>query len=190
MKPGQQNLQCADENCHIKKHLPFKCPWRISENQETVAVEYKEAVLYACSANEWMQWTQMHIHLCWQTWPTKTRWVIVSIITFLNRFFWDLSSRPPFFFPGEVNSYIFKRHQFLKHQGYSDLDRAASTVVQSGKVQLRMMGTGWMMIMLHVGFPWFPAALELLSAFQIHSWTPIHSRILILQKYHMKCVLV
>ena len=39
--------------------------------------------------------------------PTETRWVTVSSITFLNRFFWDLSSRLQL---GEVDGYIFKCH--------------------------------------------------------------------------------
>lgn len=115
-------------------------------------MEYKEAVLYACSADEWMQWTQMHIHLCWQTHLQRPGGT--CFITFLNRFS-GLSSRLHSS-PGEVNSYIFKRHQFLKHQGYSQFRQSSLYCCPEWRrFSWGRMGTGWMMIMLHVGFPWF-----------------------------------
>lgn len=144
----------------------------------------QEAVLHALF-EEWMNAMDTDAYTSVLTdSPTKTRWVIAEQVSSgtVQQFH---SS------PGEVNSYIFKRHQFLKHQGYSDLDRAASTVVQSGKVQLRKDGD-WVDDD-HAPCVGFPGSLQhwaVGSAFQIHSWTPIHSRILILQKYHMKCVLV
>ena len=61
--------------------------------------------------------------------PTETRWETVSSITFLNRFFWDLSSRLQL---GEVDGYIFKCHRFLKHQGYSGLDRTTLPLSRVG----------------------------------------------------------
>ena len=67
------------------------------------------------------------------------------------------------------------------------MDRAASTAV---KVQLRKDGDWVDDDHVPCGVPLVPCSTELVSAFQVHSWTPIHSRILILKKYHMKCVLV
>lgn len=39
-------------------------------------------------------------------------------------------------FLGEVYSYIFKCHRFLKHHGYSILDRTFPTDVQSRRVEM------------------------------------------------------